>query len=227
MRVRPPILRPVLAALGAMVVFTSAAAAQVRVDFVPYSGVYLPTASVVDQGISLRQKPAFTLGNRVTLWLPGRVAIEGTFGYSPSGVIARDAFSTLDTSAYVITASARVLVRLSPADAATSLHVGGGVGLVGHRGDAYAGGPNSGVGGTSRVGGIVLVGGTFKLGPSPLALRLDVEDYVFRAHFDNLSACLSEFGVCELMSGAPAATRAKLQNDLVVSFGVAVPLARR
>ena len=74
---------------------------------------------VVNQyAYSLSQKTNVILGFRLTAWLSNRIGIEGTFGYSPSGV--REEISpygtttaTADTSAFVITASANAVRPLT------------------------------------------------------------------------------------------------------------------
>jgi hypothetical protein len=206
--VRQFVLRSAFTALCGLFAFTPSEAAQVRFDFVPYAGLYIPTSKVFDQflsecscQVSIKHKTNFILGGRVTLWWPSRVGVEGTFGYSPSGVtLAASGFGSKDTSAHVITASAKILVRVSPPGAPTSFHVGGGLGLVGHGGDAY------GTSGMTRFGGILGAGVAFKAG-SLLALRLDAEDHLYNAHFS---------------SGGTSKSDYKFQNDLVLSVGLAV-----
>jgi len=110
-------------------------------------------------------------------------------------------------------------VRLGSPSAATVFHVGGGVGLVDLGGqtysiDAYGTGTNR-----AFFSGTVATGAAFKLGPS-LALRLDAEEYVFRAHFQ-CRYTRNTRGVCWAVNQGGTPSAASLQNDLVVSLGLA------
>jgi hypothetical protein len=184
---------------------TALCSAQVRQDFVPYAGLYLPTQKVVNSAsYSLSQKTNVILGFRVTAWLSNRMGIEATFGYSPSGVREEIATATADTSAFVITASAKAVVLESPPGAPTSFHFGVGVCLVNYGGAAY-----SDAHGTSRLGGTMGEGVALKM-DSSLALRLDAELYLFKAQFND-------------GSGTPT-THSQFQNDFVLSVGLAVSL---
>jgi len=190
--------------------------AQVRSEFTPFVGLYLPTANVIDNQfspqcscqLSEKQRTSFALGGRVAAWISDRFAFEGSLAYSPSGITqTASGFGSGNTSGYIATGSARLLVGLGPRVLKTSLYVGGGLGLVAHGGDAY-----SGVSGTTRFGAVVAGGVRFKVTPS-LAVRAELEDYLFSARFTDTS------------SGTQTAS--KFQNDLVLSLGLPIPLGGR
>src|SRR5713226_7443386 len=126
-------------------------AAQKRLELVAYVGRYRPTSILGSgAGVTLKQQASVTEGARLTLWWPGRLGIEATVGAAPSAL-----WSSLN-----------------------ALRVGGGVGRVGHSGNAY---PTWYVGPTTFVGGIANVGASLKLTPW-LIVRFDAEDFVYAAH---------------------------------------------
>jgi hypothetical protein len=207
--------RVIVVALGTAAVslaITPRSFAQVRFEFTPFVGLYLPTSNVIDQfstacscQLSVKQKTNFAVGGRVAAWVSDRLAVEGSFGYSGSGVTAKAAgFGSADTSANIVTGSARLLVGLGPPALNTSFYLSGGLGLVAHGGDAY-----TGTSGTTRVGAVAGVGARFKVAPS-LAVRAELEDYLFSAQFSATSG--------------GGQTNSKFQNDLVLSLGLAIPL---
>jgi len=213
-------LRSAVAALGVACAVTRVAAAQVHLDVVPYAGVYVPTAKLVDEPtipVTFEQNASFALGSRVIVWLPGRLGIEGTFGYTSSGLTQVGDLGSGPHAAHVITASARVVVPVSLAGGPPVFRLGGGVGLVGHGGAGYAG-----ASGATRLAGTVSAGAAFKLGASALTLRLDAEDYLYGAHFSATSfTCTTNLGLCGVVKRDPY-TKSRFQNDVVLSLGLAV-----
>jgi len=224
---RPSLLRFLWAALGAVFVVTSAAAAQVALELAPYAGVYIPTQPLVDGfpscchlEASLKQNPSVTLGGRLTVWWASRLGLEGTFAYSPSGVsVGGFTQPVADSSAHVTTVSVRMVVRMSPTGGSPWFRQGGGIGGVFLGGGAY-----ESVGGLGRFAGVVSAGTAFKLGrgASALSLRLDAEEYLSAARLDAISGstpCHLHYllSVCEVISTLPP-TR-KFTDDLVLSVG--------
>ena len=190
--------------------------AQGELDLVPYAGLYLPTASVMDNGPKQQASP--TLGTRVTMWLSRRAGIEGTLNYALSSLTGP--MPVNPSAAHVTALSAKLLVRLNPPGAKTAVHVGGGWGRVGYGGPAYCGCNDLYLqgSGTTFSSWIAAVGAAFRPGRS-ISLRLDAEDYVFRTYFACRSGGHSP-GVCNYGT----AYSHKLQNDLVVSLGAAIRL---
>ncbi len=189
-------------------------AAQKRLELVAYVGRYRPTSILGSgAGVTLKQQASVTEGARLTLWWPGRLGIEATVGSAPSALWS--SLNGLNYPAAVQTASAKVLLQMTPPAARAALRVGGGVGRVGHSGNAYS----FYVGPTTFVGGIANVGASLKLTPW-LIVRFDAEDFVYAAHVGRCTRTTS--GVCDIWFTAPTATptASVLQHDVVLSFGI-------
>jgi hypothetical protein len=196
--------------------FPRGVTAQTQLEVAPYVGVYLPTnslASSVDG--TVKQQSSVTLGMRVTRWWPGRRGFEVSVGYAPSSVMP-----SMGTSlpAHVLTVSAKVLWRVTPPASRAGLHVGGGVGIVGHGGPAYS--EASFLGSRASFGGAAVVGGVVKLA-SLLQWRFDAEDF---AYFGYLTCQRTGAGggVCGGQASGP--TPLRLQNDVVLAFGFTLSL---
>ena len=155
-------------------------------------------------GDPVKQETAPVVGGRVTDWLSERVAVEGSFGYAPSGV------RVPGRSAYIMTGGVSLLVSVKPHAAAASVYFTGGVGAVAHRGVWY-----SYLLGTTGWGPVVGVGGRLRAGRS-LVIRAGLEDHLY-----NFSPHVPPgwFG------GPTGATQ--FQNDLVFSLGLSVSVGRR
>jgi hypothetical protein len=124
---RPPTFRCLFTGLIPLFPLPSAVTAQVNVEVLPYAGLYVPTQNLMDPFVagntlfysnprlySLKQKRQVALGGRLTVWWTRHRGAEVTLGYSPSGV-STVAAHPVDSSAHAITASARALLRISPA----------------------------------------------------------------------------------------------------------------
>ena len=205
-------LRPVSLVLLLGAAFPIALRAQQSpVEITPIAGLYVPTTTVVSQfeplcscDVSLKQKPAFLVGTRVLFWMNRRLGVEAALAYSGSGVQAEaSGLGTADTSAEVILGTARLVARLNRPDAATGFLAGVGFGVVSHGGDAY-----NGATGTTDLGASVMFGVRSEIG-AHLAVRLEVEDYLYSASF-----------------GPSPNTDSKFQHDLVVSLGLGIALGR-
>lgn len=194
-------------------------AAQGKVEFTPFVGMYLPTTdetefrNVITTGdrVTVKQKTTVIFGARLNAWVADRVAVEGSFGYAPSKVEGTytdpsNTTQSTDTSGHVILVSARVLVGFGPTAGSTSWHLILGGGMVAHGGPGY-----EGTSGLTDFGGIAGVGARFKVGPS-LAIRVDVEDNLFSARFTD--------------DASGAQTASKFQNDITISAGLAIPFGK-
>ena len=217
-----PLIRYRVALLSAVSAVPATGATQFRVDLVPYAGLYLPTTTLMQGGV-LKQKASPALGSRITVWLLGRVGMEGTMSYAPSNLTTTDAtdYYPGPHSAHLITRTAKLVVRVNPAGDNTVFQAGGGVGRVGYRGAAYCGGaapcdPYLRADVMTFPSKIVTAGAAFRPRRS-VALRVDAEDYLFSASFSCRNGGHSP-GVC--FSGTPYTP--KRQNDFVVSLGVAL-----
>jgi hypothetical protein len=197
------------------------AKAQAQLQFAPYVGLYWPTSILASGGGEiLKQQSSVTLGMRVTRWWPGRLGVEGTVGYAPSPLWSSQYGLTF--RAHVLTISAKAFVRVTSPGAWAALHVGGGVGLVGHGGDAYR--PWY-VGPRTFVGGVANARVDMKLARS-VALQLDAEDFIYSARIGPCTRTRGGGdGVCDLWNatlptGGP--TGSTLQHDVVLSLGFAL-----
>jgi len=218
-----------LRALNIVVAATLATArpcsSQVRVEFTPFAGAYVPTSArlwpapgtnctlQVVSGVpnfcdgTMRQETSPAVGGRITAWLNNRTGIDLSVGYS--GSRARVPSTSLrDTSASIVAGSARVLVNLTPRMVRTSFYVAAGASFVAHGGDAYAALNASRlaydvlIGSTTGWGPVLGVVTRFMLAPS-LAIRADLEDHHYK------------------ISGGG------FQNDLVFSLGLSATLLGR
>jgi hypothetical protein len=192
-------------------------AAQAKIEFTPFVGLYLPTADlfeirdflVAGDKVTGKQKTTVVFGGRLGMWATNRIAVEGSFGYAPSKGEATytdpsNVTSRSDTAGHVILASGRVLVGFGPTGGNTWWHLILGGGIVAHGGPAY-----DGASGTTDLGGIAGIGARVKVRGS-MAVRLDVEDNLFSAKFRDDA------------SGVEPPSR--FQNDIVILVGLAVPL---
>jgi len=205
-----------LALLGRACGVPCSVAAQKRLELVAYVGRYRPTSLLGSgAGVTLKQQASVTEGARLTLWWPGRLGIEATVGAARSALWS--SLTGLNYPAAVQTASAQVLLQVTPLAARAALRVGGGVGRVGHSGMAY---PTWYVGPTTFVGGIANVGASVNLTPW-LLVRFDAEDFVYAAHVGRCTRTTSG-DVCDLLSTSltPSRTASVLQHDVVLSIGI-------
>jgi hypothetical protein len=223
---RPRLDLVILTALGAALIAAPSAPAQRGLDFVPFAGFYAPTTNMMNPafpGVPAMTQRSSVLGGRVTWWLPSRVGIEGTLAYAPSNVNPSATYDCCD-AAHVITASARVLAPVLSVGGSPLLRVGGGMGVVSHGGRAYAN-----TSGATSIAGIASAGMALRLGPTPLMLRLDAEDYLFKPHLGAQPGCdrAGYTGFCGQLLRAPTAFKPQFQNDVVLSVGLAFAAGRR
>jgi len=194
-------------------------AGQVQLEVAPYVGLYWPTSVLASEGfVTLQQQTSVIRGARMILWWR-RLGTEGSVGYAPSGVRASN--NGLTYPSHVWTGSAKARLRVTPPAARAALQIAGGVGFVGRGGYAY---PPWYVGPFSFVGGIANVVGVIKV-LRWVGVRFDAEDFVYSAHLGQCTRYgASPGGVCEVYIPNPTGwpTDSRLQNDLVLSVGVAL-----
>jgi len=166
----------------------------------------------------VKQQTALIKGWRVTLWA-GRVGIEGAVGSAPSDLWT-SGYGGWTYSAHVWTNSVKARLRITPPVARAALQVGGGVGWVRHGGWAF----NQPwyLGPWTFTGGIANASAVIKL-VRWVRLRFDAEDFVYSAHVGPCTRYLPP-GVCDVHnnSSITVPTGATLQNDLVLSLGLAL-----
>lgn len=203
--------------LACLLSLTAAPAlAQPAVEIVPMIGAYVPLGTLVtieeiDEELGaitteLEHKPALLLGARVDFWTMGNMGLEASLAYAMSDVEATVTTDlgegSDDMSANTFLAAAKVLYRLGVPGGPARFHLGGGLAMIKHGGDAF-----EDVDGTTDIGGVVGLGASISL-PGTLGIRIDLEDYIYSAKFgegDNESD-------------------SELQNDVVLTAGVAFKL---
>lgn len=191
-----------------------------------------------------------TRGVRVTWWSPGHVGIEASFGYAPSSLWSRfwwlgcrtspglpvgvvnppvecgDLLETPVYPAHVSTVSAKALLRVPLPWGRGRLHVGAGLGAVGHGGPAYHADTYNGP--RTFLGVIASVGGVIKL-VGPVGMRFDAEDFWYSAHLGPCTRTGPGYGgVCDAFGNAAGRTSGpQLQRDLVFTLGLALTAVSR
>ncbi len=190
-------------------------------EWIAFAGGLLPTrdlATVSGLGLgsgthTLQQQAGAVVGTRITAWWSRHIGWDVGFSYSPGSVSATsegggDACGSgiEDCTGDVWVGASRLLIRYVPASEGSWYLFGGmGVVVVGHSGAVW-----EQEGALTDFGGAIGVGGAYELSRR-FALRLELEDYIysFRADFEADSHL-------ELVGGT------KLQNDLVLSLGLAI-----
>jgi hypothetical protein len=200
--------------------------AQTQLEFAPYVGLYRPTRILASESDSVKQLKSTALGLRVTKWGPGRLGLEVSVGYAPSALWTSSNYSgTPVYPAHVLTVSAKALVRMPLPGLRGGLHVGTGLGAVGHGGwIAYPGwysGPRTFLGVIANLGGVIKLA-------APVGVRFDVEDFMYSARLGPCTRTGPGYGsVCDVYQNrAGISGGSRFQNDLVLSLGVAFALNR-
>jgi len=219
-----------------MVATAAPGAAQVRVEFTPVAAYYVPTETLFPAGtaqqffsgvVNVKQNRGIALGGRITTWLTGRWAAAASVGYSGSGgtklwypfcplnSACPDTAVALSTTGYVWMTSLRVVYSPNPRRSSASFYLLGGPAYVVHGGYDDFGDPYSGLVGTTATsaGAVLGVGAGFKVPRTAVALRADLEDYLYVARF---SAQFSGY------YGVRSWSTSQFQNDLLFSLGLSI-----
>jgi opacity protein-like surface antigen len=190
-----------LAALGALALGArpDAAAAQ-GFSVTPFVGYYAPLSNVIDEdGLELGSQTALTFGGRLGMQTTGPWGFEAALAYTTSGVESGGA----EVDGNLMLMSVRALRTIGSLGPSGSLHLGAGLAYVMRGGDAWDALDDGGVEGINDFGGTLGLGARFSLSPM-LNLRVDLEDYIYSAKFNDSST----------------ETEGKLQNDLLLSVGL-------
>jgi hypothetical protein len=209
-----------------------AVTAQTQLEVAPYVGRYQPTTILgsgdgvpADAGDTVKHLGSGMWGIRVTRWGSGRLGVEASVGYAPSSLWSSSASTVY--RAHVLTVSAKALMRVPLPAVRAVLHVGGGLGAVGH-GSAFDGAyPNWYSGPRTFLGLIANLGGVINL-VGPVGVRFDAEDFVFPTHLGPCTRSGPASGsVCDVFgNSAGRTTGSRLQNDIVLSLGLALAARR-
>ncbi len=189
-----------------------------------------------------KHKSAFTFGGRVTAWVTDAFGVEGSFAYAlsdaevvrVSGVLDGNPFDKADLidaieelrqageeeaarlledflqlDGNVWLAGLKALYRFAPqASGIWALHIGGGPVLIGRGGDAW-----EDTEGTTDIGAVLNLGATFDVTPQ-VAIRLDVEDYLYSAKFKESGTPIGDVDIGD----------SKFQNDFLFTGGIVIRL---
>jgi hypothetical protein len=228
-------MRATIRSLGVVSLAALAAAAkgraQVKVEFTPLAGAYMPTAALFRAGTvphapsaRLRQETGLALGGQVTAWVTDRVAVEGSFGHSGSGVELTASFNpyldrccadvTSRSAGHVSMVSARLLLVVVGRPSSRALYILGGPVYVDHGDQGFNPCPNcfiyyTTVGMFSSLGAVVGIGARFKVPRTALAVRTELEDCRYEARFS-------------AQAGSDSWSSSRVQNDLLLSLGLSV-----
>jgi hypothetical protein len=174
------------------------------VELVPYGGGILPLGRLFqDSGAKLSHRATVTFGGRLDLWLRPSAALEVVVGYAPSGYhFVKPTGAAVDTTGGLFSATCRLVYRFARTGM-VSWHLLAGAGVVRHSGNYI-----SSVTGKSHLTGVVGATGRFEVSWGT-AVVLAAEDYVSAVRFGGITG------------SSPAA---RLNNDVVVSLGIVVPL---
>jgi hypothetical protein len=184
------------------------------VDIGGHVGFYNPVGSLIaGPPIEKRLQSAVMGGMDAVVWTSGRLGFAGRVTYASNLVAVIQPGSVTDRDATVILAVARVVFAVTRlagaaggANAPWSVFVGAGAGLASRRGAVW-----SYASGRTSPALVLNLGVQTFTGPRSV-LRLDVENYISRAHFN---------------AGAPSATLARMHQDLAVSLALFYRFHRR
>jgi hypothetical protein len=160
-----------------------------------------------------QQIPAALVGARLTTHASERLALEGTFAFSPSQVAVNSGARITDVTGGVLLASARALFKVTtlvdgdPGDSMSwDLTLGAGAGLVHRGGSAW-----QNMSGVTAPAVALSAAARTRLAGS-VTLRLGVEDFVSWAQFDR---------------GLPSQMRTRVHHDIIGSLDVVIRVAGR
>lgn len=195
-----------------------------------FGGVYAPTTDVgkmsatsgsTTASVAFKHKPGFVLGANANKWFNDRAGFEATFGYAWSDGEASGAINgpealagTATESAHLILANAKLLVKVTPPNAAAEMYFGAGPALVAAGGKAYQETDSTKIDRGTNFGGVASFGLRYKIAPA-MALKLGAESYLYSTSIklvDNSSG------------GGTVKLGSKFQTDFVIHAGVSFTL---
>lgn len=164
-------------ALGLVAVAGALPAQQLTLT--PQIGLHVPTRdleALAVGGDSPRIRIAPSLGASLGLWFGSRLGMSLTGSYIPTALEHDDNGTRDAEDAELVIGSAKVVLFLLPAEGPVSVHVSGGMGLVGRGGVAFLNAPE-----TSDLAGAFGAGVGIRLGGVSLQLGADLMSYTVRA----------------------------------------------
>ena len=185
------------------------AALPAQTGFGPQLGLYVPVRPIIDQsvppprGLHMAQVSAGFIGIRGATWMSRRTGVEASIAMSPSYVARTDSAGTHDHSAAVFFSDVRAVLALNRR---RTFYTSAGLGLVARTGSIWDG--TSG----NTLPALVLGAGSRTPIRGRMALRLEVQDYITSARFDQ-----SQF----------PAVQTRIHHDLLWGVVLLIPLRGR
>ena len=145
----------------------------------PWLGAYFPLHqhfSGLGGGL-FKRDVSLAGGARLTFWGSGHFGMEAMAGYAPAKVAGETVNETGNTK--VLLGNVKLMVALTPVDAATSVFIGAGGGLITRGSNTFDDDRSS-----TDLGGALDLGFRFRLGDNTAsAIRLDFEDFMYSGDF--------------------------------------------
>lgn len=180
--------------------------AQDGIELTPFIGAFVPLSNVMEQnGAEVKHQPNLAGGLRMTTGGAGRMRFEGVVAVAGGAVKGTSGLSEPEVEGRVILASVRALWGLGAGGGAAAWHLTTGIGVLSRGAYAY-----ESLDGTTDIGAVIGIGTRARIGDR-WSLRIDLEDNISSAEFE--------------LGGASSGS--KLQNDLMLSVGLAIPLGNR
>jgi hypothetical protein len=204
--------------------------AQVRVELTPFVGSYRPIENLVPTNgladfytTNVRQQAGLSFGGRVTAWLTDRLAIEGSYAYLEGGT-ARTVDEpcvdflcgpvTSNTPGHLWMVNGQLLFIVAGRASSPVFYVSGGPSYIGNGDSELHYLPTVGATIVRSPGAVGGIGARFTLPGTTFTFRAGVEDCVYVARLSGYDGRSSWAG-------------SQLQNDLLLSTGLSVPLLGR
>jgi hypothetical protein len=180
--------------------------AQGGFELTPFVGAFVPLSDVMDQNdAQVKHQPNVVGGARATMRGSGRMRFEGVLAVAGGKVTGTQGSSEPEVEGRIILASVRALWSLGAGNGAAAWHLTTGLGILSRGSNAY-----EPLDGTTDIGAVVGIGTRARIGER-WSLRVDLEDNISSAEFE--------------LGGASSGS--KLQNDLMLSVGLVIPLGSR
>jgi hypothetical protein len=200
-----------LAAIGAIAASLPQSLFAQGTEVVPFIGLYAPLSNLFEEDeFEAKHGSGLSFGARVAHRGASRLGLEGAFSYSSSEVevsATDDDDISINFDANVIIFRGKVLYDLSRPQARVRPHIAAGIAAIIRGGNFY---DETDVDGTTDLGFVLAAGMRFPIGER-LMLAVELEDFISSAKFEQ--------GGDESDS--------KLQNDLLLSVGLAIPIGRQ
>ena len=175
-------------------------------EAVPFGGAILPMGQMVEQGnANLSHRTGVAFGGRLDAWFWNSAGLELAVGYAMSGYHATStAGVSADTTGGLFTATGRFLYRFARTGP-LSWQVSAGGGVMIHSGSFL---DNMVSSGRRHLTGVVGLSARFQASEGT-ALVVSAEDYVYSVKLGGITGITPQ---------------ARLNNAVVVSLGIVVPL---